>query len=168
MRHTLHFVTGAPGAGKSTTVQAFAAFGTEYVAFDIDWLADTASVVLGKSIYTDASTWEPYSLLWFTVLKMIVMNGKTPVFFTPNDPSDIEKVGLPDWCSGVEWLLLDCDDAVRRSRLGRRAQWTDDMIDEAVADARELRGWIGRKIATDQRPPNEVAAAVLAWLKETT
>jgi hypothetical protein len=40
----------------------------------------------------------------------LLTTGRIPVFFTPNDPQDIEQYGQPAWCSDINWLLLDCDD----------------------------------------------------------
>jgi broad-specificity NMP kinase len=60
MKYVLHIVTGAPGAGKSTTLAAFLRLKSEYVAFDIDWLAQPASRLAGKDILFDPSTWKPY------------------------------------------------------------------------------------------------------------
>jgi broad-specificity NMP kinase len=55
----LHVVTGAPGAGKSAAVAALLRRDTGYLVFDVDWLADAASVLANRSIYDDASTWPP-------------------------------------------------------------------------------------------------------------
>lgn len=101
--HTLFVVTGAPGAGKTTTAQALldSSLAPGYVYLDIDWLANSSSQLAGKSIYTEPSTWQPYGELWFDVLLALVRNGKQPVFFTPNSPADFDQPGLPAWCKKV-------------------------------------------------------------------
>lgn len=78
MKYPMYIVTGAPGAGKTTTLNAFLDLKTKYVAFDIDWFTEAASNLAGKDIHSDPSTWKPYGVLWFEVLHAIYKNGKTP------------------------------------------------------------------------------------------
>lgn len=164
--YPLYLVTGAPGSGKSTTIQAFLALRSPYLAFDIDWLAETASNLAAKDIYTDPSTWQPYAALWFAVLHGVYQNGQIPLFFSPNDPQDLARFGQPTWCRAIHWLLLDCDDQTRRARLQQRSDWTAAMIDEALVDAQVLRQAIPQQVDTGLLAPNAVALAILAWLAE--
>jgi len=166
MKYSLAIVTGAPGSGKSTTLNAFLDLHSPYIAFDIDWLAEAGSGLAGKDIYADSSTWKPYGLLWFEVLHAVYRNGQTPVFFTPNDPQDIEQYGQPDWCRDIKWLLLDCDDQTRRERLVHRSDWTEARIAEAIADAGALRQAIRLQVDTGLLSPKEVAAQILDWLEQ--
>lgn len=165
MTHRLFVVTGAPGSGKTATVEAFLRLRTPYLTFDIDWLGVAASNLAGRDIFLDRSAWAPYAALWFEVLHTAHLNGRVPVFFTPNDPNDFESHGLPEWCRGVEWLLLDCADEVRTRRLRARREWTDTMIEEAVEDSRALRAAIGTRIDTARQSPAQVADAILRWLR---
>ena len=167
MQHPLHIVTGAPGAGKSTALAAFLQLKSDYLAFDIDWLTVPASDLAGKDIIFDQSTWKPYGAVWFEVLHAIHRNGKISVFFAPTSPQDIEQHGRPAWCNGIAWLLLDCDDATRRSRLKQRPEWTDGMIEEAVDDARLLRQIVHLRIDTGLLAPHPVAQLICDWLQET-
>lgn len=165
MKHELFAVTGAPGSGKTTAAEAFIQLRTPYLAFDIDWLGTVASNLAGKDIFFDSSTWEPYGALWFEVLHSVYRNRRVPVFFTPGDPSDFERHGLPDWCGSVEWLLLDCDDDVRRFRLASRLGWTGDMVEDALEDARVLRQIVAHRLDTAQHTPPQVAKSILSWLE---
>jgi hypothetical protein len=165
--YTLHIVTGAPGAGKSTTLAAFLQLKSDYVAFDIDWLTVPASDLAGRDIIFDQSTWKPYGAVWFEVLHAIHKNGKIAVFFAPTSPYDIEQHGKPAWCDRISWLLLDCDDAIRWERLKQRPEWTDAMIGEAVDDAHVLRQTVRQKIDTGSVPPDAVAHMVRDWLQQT-
>ena len=88
MPSTLHIVTGAPGAGKSTALTAFLGLQSDYVAFDMDWLTVPGSDLAGKDIIFDQTTWKPYNALWFEVLHSIHKNGKIAVFFAPTSPQD--------------------------------------------------------------------------------
>ena len=116
----LLFVAGAPGSGKSTVVTKLLEKPSPFVVFDIDWLAEPASRLVGRDIRFAPETWEPYGELWFGVLHAVLQNGLTPVLFTPADPSDFAGKPLPAWCAGLRWLLLDCDDETRRARLQGR------------------------------------------------
>jgi energy-coupling factor transporter ATP-binding protein EcfA2 len=167
MKYSLYIVTGAPGSGKSTVLEAFLGLHSDYIAFDIDWLAEAASDLAAKDIYSDPSTWRPYSRLWFEILHAIDKNGRTPIFFTPNDPQDFEQYGQPAWCRDAKWLLLDCDDQTRRERLRQRLDWTEAMIAEAVADADMLRQAIHLHLDTGLLSPTESAAQILDWLEQS-
>jgi len=164
----LYIVTGAPGAGKSTAVAAFLRLATDYLAFDIDWLAAPASALAGKSIYTDPTTWTPYNTLWFDVLHTIYRNGKTPVLFAPLTPDDILTTGQPAWCQSITWLLLDCDDQTRRTRLAERPGWTAAVVTEALADAQQLRTSIQHHLDTGNLAPTVVATRIVEWLAQSS
>ena len=166
MKFPLYIVTGAPGSGKSTVLHAFLELRSPYLAFDIDWLAEAASALAEKDIYSDPSTWKPYGGLWFEILHAICKNDRTPVFFTPNDPQDLEQYGRPAWCSELKWLLLDCDDRIRRERLARRPAWTEAMIAEAQEDAQVLRQSVHMQVDTGVLPPIETAKSILKWLEQ--
>ncbi len=165
-KYVLHLVTGAPGAGKSTTVETLLRLKSPFVFFDIDWLAAPASALYGQDIRFAPESWEPYGELWFSLLHAIFRNNQIPVLFTPADPSDYAKKVLPDWCEGLEWLLLDCADNVRLERLQRRG-WQGKRLEEAFQDADVLRKMIARRVDTGMTP-DEVAEQVLTWLKETS
>jgi len=167
MKHTLHIVTGAPGSGKSTALEAFLRLKSDFIAFDIDWLTETASDLAGKDVIFDQSTWKPYNGVWFEVLYATHLNSKTAVFFAPTSTSDIVKHGKPAWCSDIEWLLLDCDDGIRYRRLKQRPEWTDAMIEEAVNDAIFLRQTVRLRIDTGTTPPDQVAHLIRDWLQRT-
>jgi hypothetical protein len=166
MKHDIYVVTGAPGAGKSTTIMAFLSLKSEYIAFDIDWLAVPAGTLANKNIFTDPSTWKPYAALWFEVIHSVHKNHKTPVFFSPNTPSDFEHHGMPDWCGDVNWLLLDCDDQIRSHRLAQRKEWDDEMIQDAISDAVELRNMVSNTHDTGTLTPEQVATEILNWLEK--
>lgn len=166
-KHVLYLVTGAPGAGKSTTVEALLTLESAFIFLDIDWLAAAASALYGQDIRFAPESWKPYGELWFSVLHTVYQNGRVPVLFTPGDPSDYEREELPSWCGRLEWLLLDCDDDTRLERLRRRG-WNEARVEEAFQDAAALRLMVSRCIDTGQLNPNEVAEQVLRWLSEVS
>lgn len=167
-QYTIYIVAGAPGSGKSTTLEAFICLHSAYVAFDIDWLTIPASDLARKDIIFDRSTWKAYNAVWFEILHAIHVNGKVPVLFAPLDVQDIQNYGQPAWCKAIKWLLLDCDDALRHTRLMQRRGWTEAMVAEAMEDAQFLRATIQRTIDTGTLPPQDVAMEVLRWLDEAS
>ena len=157
-------VTGAPGSGKSTTVEALLGIDHEFMVFDIDWLIEQGSDFLGRRIQDSPDRWKPWGHLWFEVLHSVVRNGQTPIFFCPNSIADFNTFGLPDWVSTVKWLLLNCDEADRRRRLEDRS-WSEVDIDDALKDAQELENLGLLTISTSQQTPVEVAEGVLHWAR---
>lgn len=167
MSATVYIVTGAPGAGKTTALEALLRCTNPYVAFDIDWLTIPASDLARSDIIFDPTIWPAYNAVWFEILHAMHMNGKVPIFFAPIDRQDLATYGQPAWCERVEWLLLDCDDVLRQRRLIRRVGWTTAMITEALTDAHALRTQVSNRIDTGVHTPDEVAKAILQWVERT-
>lgn len=166
MAHTLYLVTGAPGVGKSTTLAAFLHLHSRFLALDLDWFLDAASTLAGKEIRFAPTTWPAYHTLWVEILAAIDRNHRETILFAPISPQDITQYGQPYWCTRIEWLLLDCDDEVRRQRLSQRPDWTTQMIEEALHDARELRQSIEKRIDTGRHTPTQVAQRIHEWTEE--
>jgi len=167
MPSDLLIVTGAPGSGKSSTASALVQLGSPYAIFDIDWLADAAGELAGRSIYSDSTTWGPYRRLWHEILCSVARNDIQPIFFCPNTPSDLEGLGKAEWCNSISWLLLDCDERTRRERLDVRSDWSAERKMEAMKDARELRRLIDQTLDTSLLLPGEVARKVLGWAESS-
>lgn len=161
----LRVVSGAPGSGKTTLVEAMLQIEHEFMVFDIDWLIEHGSDLIGKRIQEAPEAWQPWSQLWFEVLHSVIRNGGAPIFFCPNSPADFARFGVPDWCEEVHWLLLDCPDEERIKRLNWRG-WADTDIDAANVDATELRAQILITI-TSNIEPAALAQQVINWAVET-
>lgn len=164
--HTLYFVAGAPGSGKTTVVERLLERRSAFIFFDIDWLADSASGLVGRDIRFAPEAWPAYGEVWFSVLQAVFANNLTPVLFTPADPSDFAVQALPAWCAGITWLLLDCDDQTRVARLQQRVAWDEKRVEEALQDARALRASVAKRVDTGSQSPEDVASAVLEWLSK--
>jgi energy-coupling factor transporter ATP-binding protein EcfA2 len=164
---TIYLVTGAPGSGKSTALAAFLRLNSGYVAFDIDWLTLTASNLAGRDVIFDESTSLPYRFLWFDILRCVCRNQRQPILFSPLDPRQTADIGQLDWHPAIRWLLLDCNDNVRRERLGLRGDWTQRMVDDALDDATYLRRVVPTRIDTGTHSAPEIATMILAWVRQS-
>jgi hypothetical protein len=162
-RAPLVFVTGAPGAGKSAVAEALLGYSLEALIFDLDWLTASVSALVGQPIVAARHLWPHYNRLWLAIARMIARNRRPVVLFTPWDRGDLAALPAIDWADTIAWCLLDCDDETRVARLQAR-RWTRDMIDEAVADGRALRGQIDFVVDTSRTMPGEAAARVYRWL----
>jgi chloramphenicol 3-O-phosphotransferase len=163
----IYIVTGAPGAGKSTTLAAFLRLNSGYIAFDMDWLATPASHLADKDIRFEQATWQPYNALWFEILRAIQLNHTVPVLFAPLDERDIRAHEAPVWWTAIHWCLLDCSDTIRRQRLTQRHGWTAAMVEDAISDAHFLRTTIRHRIDTGTSAPDEVARRIAQWVQCT-
>ncbi len=162
MSYSLFVVTGAPGSGKSTAVEALLRLEHKFTVFDIDWLIDQGSELIGQPLQEAPNSWQAWAHLWFEVLHGVLRNGDQPVFFCPNSRADFEAFGLPAWCDQVNWLLLDCGDIERRSRLEQRG-WSGKAISAAIVDAQELREEGFVTIDTSKSTKAQVADGILRW-----
>ncbi len=158
----LWVVTGAPGAGKSVIAEALLAYPSEALIFDIDWLTLPVSALVGQSIVEARPLWPAYNRLWFAILEMVASNRRPAIFFSPLDPADVATASAMTRFDAVHWCLLVCDDATRAARLGARG-WTEAMIEDALEDARTLRGQLDLVIDTSRTTPDEAAAEVYRW-----
>jgi broad-specificity NMP kinase len=158
----LSIITGAPGSGKTSALAAFLDLQASFIAVDMDWLIDSASALVGRDIHFEASAWPAYNALWFEVLHCIARNGHTPVLFGPIAPADL-PAAMPPWCDAVSWLLLDCTDEIRISRLRARG-WPAGRVQEAIRDAADLRTAVDDVVRTDEQSAGKTASAIAAWL----
>jgi hypothetical protein len=153
----LFVVTGAPGAGKSTVVPELVRLSPgNLVVMDMDELLDDDGRLLGISIAspTAAPIWPAYNALWLRITELIRRSGIPVLLLSPLLPTE-----LPEG----RWLHLDCPDAVRRKRLAARG-WLQDQIDDALADAAELRKHVPRSVRGDLSPEH-VARSILDWIR---
>ncbi|MFD4632501.1 hypothetical protein ACFVYR_30115 [Streptomyces sp. NPDC058284] len=160
----LHVVTGAPGAGKSTLLRPLQAY--PFGTVDFDELPDPDGNLLGIDITSPSASpvWPAYNKLWVKIATMMLRSGGPVLVLSPLTPDEwasaaADTVDPPR----VSWARLDCADADRRARLAARG-WGHEEIEDAIKDAEELRGVVGRDFTTTGRSPAEAAAAVAAWV----
>ncbi|HZX05974.1 AAA family ATPase [Kribbella sp.] len=153
----LFVVTGAPGSGKTTVVPELVRLSPgNMVVMDMDELLDDDGRLLGISIAspTAAPIWPAYNALWLRITELIRRSGIPVLLLTPGLPAE-----LPEG----RWLHLDCPDAVRRKRLAARG-WPEEQIDEALADAAEMRKYVPRSVLSDVNP-ERCAKGILDWVR---
>jgi hypothetical protein len=126
------------------------------VVMDMDELLDDNGRLLGLDITspTAAPIWPAYNALWLRITELIRRSGLPVLLLSPAFPAE-----LPEG----RWLHLDCPDAVRRKRLAGRG-WLPVQIEEALADAAELRKYVPRSVRSDVSP-ERVARNILDWIR---
>ncbi|MFG1624008.1 AAA family ATPase [Kribbella sp. NPDC049227] len=153
----LFVVTGAPGAGKTTVVPELVRLSPgNMVVMDMDELLDDHGRLLGINIAspTAAPIWPAYNALWLRITELIRRSGIPVLLLSPLLPAE-----LPEG----RWLHLDCSEAVRRKRLAGRG-WSEAQIEEALADAAEIRKHVPRSVRGDVSPERS-ARSILDWIR---
>ncbi|MDT0267474.1 hypothetical protein RM844_14375 [Streptomyces sp. DSM 44915] len=160
-------MTGAPGSGKSTLLPHLVKY--PFAAVDFDELLEPDGSVLGEKIASAAAShrWPAYNRLWVRIIAMMLRADRPVLVLCPLTPEEWARAaagvaGLPP----VAWARLDCDDADRRARLAARG-WDGGRVEDALADARELRRVISREFTTSGRAAPDVAAELSAWVGDS-
>lgn len=142
-------VLGAPGSGKSAVRPVLAALLKGHAVIDWDALIDAAGELAGTPVRSSPRTWPAYRDL---VRAMVAALEPLPVVLL--------SVCTPDELKGwpiQNWLLLDCEDSVRRARLRYRQA---SEVEDAIEDANEYRHLRITTIDTTHKTLDEVAAAI--------
>ena len=150
-------VTGAPASGKSTVVPELVRLSPgNLVVMDMDEILDDNGRLLGINITspTGAPIWPAYNALWLRITELIRRSGIPVLLLSPLLPTE-----LPEG----RWLHLDCPDSVRRKRLADRG-YSDAEIEEALADAAEIRKHVPRSVRGDTTP-ERTAKSILDWIR---
>lgn len=162
MANKAYIVTGAPSAGKTSTIDELLKLDNQgAVILDIDWLMKPASQLAGKDVVTHQETWKPFRQLWSDLIGKLLANHLDVVFFANINKQDVAALNSAP-LSQATWLLLDCSDEVRRARhTGRYG--SEEGIEDNLEDARKLRAEVSTVIHTGELSPAQVAAKVQEW-----
>ncbi|MGH3489768.1 MAG: AAA family ATPase [Actinopolymorphaceae bacterium] len=156
-------VVGAPGVGKTTLLPELVRLGHGVVAMDKDELFEDGAL-LGLPI-TDPEAgpplWPAYNRMWDRIIRMIRRAGH-PVLLLSGTPSPGDATPDRDDDGPIHWVLLDCADQLRLSRLRARG-WPSEWIDDAMSDATQSRGQFPTVIRTDDMDTEQIARQILAW-----
>lgn len=140
-------ILGAPGSGKSTVAGPLAQLLPGYIVIDWDAFMKPASELAGRDVPRSPTTWPAYGRLVRSVVDTI---GTAPVVLlgvcTPDE--------LANW-SIDRWVLLDCGDDERRTRLANRFDASE--IADALDDARRYRSLGFPAVDSTGRPVDWVA-----------
>jgi broad-specificity NMP kinase len=152
----LFMVLGAPGSGKSTIVPELVTQLDDFVVLDWDALMVPASQLASVDVWSSPETWPAYTELIRSVCEAV----------SPR-PTVLLGVSTPDEVAGwpiAEWILLDCEDAERRSRLESRGE-SESEIGEALEDAAAHRLLGFRPIDTSGCTATEVAGRLSSLVR---
>ncbi len=163
----IFIVTGAPGAGKTTALEALLQLRDQsFVALDIDWLIAAASELAGQDVVFHPPSWRPFRRVWFELLQAILRNHQTPVLFAHINHQDVAELMLPKNII-VRWALLDCSDEARRARVAGRPRMTEAHVRDALKDAVNLRGEQHDLVVdTTELSPAKVAQQLKQWVEQ--
>lgn len=163
MHAPLYMVTGAPGVGKTTLVPALVRLGRGIVVMDQDELLEDGALIGVPIADLDAAPiWPAYNRMWQRIIDMVRRAGH-PVILLSTPPSPADLAASRDSDGAVHWILLDCDDQLRLTRL-REREWSQEWIDDAMADAAQSREFIPTVITTDDENTEQIARRILAWV----
>jgi hypothetical protein len=146
----IHYVLAAPGGGKSTVAPHLRELLPRSVVLDWDAFMGPAQALAGVAIRQAPQTWAGYQRLVRTIVDQVwPVNTVLLGVCTPQQ--------LSDWPNG-EWLLLDCADDERRTRLAPRGNPAE--TEEAVVDAAWYRSLGLPALDSTDLEPREVAKAI--------
>ena len=118
----------------------------------VDWdsLIDVAGGLAGTDVRSSPRTWPAYRDLVRAVVA--ALDPLPIVLFTVCTPDELNGWPID------KWLLLDCDDSVRRTRLRNRPA---AEVQDALDDAAEYRRLGMTTIDTTNKSLDEVVAAIM-------
>lgn len=159
---TVVALCGAPGAGKSTLHPHLVRTAAPTVVIDLDELLEDGQL-LGVPIAGPAGepAWPAYDRMWERIMSMVTRAGHSVLVLCPI-PSESALREPAGRVTG--WVLLDCPDDARRSRLEARG-WEREAIEDAIADAELGRQMVSRTVCWAGEAPVELSRRVLAEVR---
>jgi hypothetical protein len=158
----LFIVTGASGSGKTAVLAPLARrLRGRCVTFDADLLMDAAGALSGGQ----PINWPAFRDAWLAVAHGVAHSGMPTVLLGPFIPGHLQELPARRWTGDIGWLVLDCPDELRRTRISARPPWRSRDVEEQVEFGRWLRRNIADRIDTSSGTPEDTAAAVAAWVE---
>jgi hypothetical protein len=157
----LFVVTGASGSGKTTVLAPLARrLQGRCVTFDADLLMDAAGALsAGQPV-----NWPAFRDVWLAVAHGVAQSGLPTVLLGPFIPGHLQDLPARRWIGDIHFLVLDCPDDLRRTRISARPPWRRRDTEEQVEFGRWLRRNIADRIDTSSGNPEGTAAAIAAWI----
>jgi predicted ABC-type ATPase len=157
----LFIVTGASGSGKTAVLAPLARrLQGRCVTFDADLIMDAAGALSGGQ----PVNWPAFRDAWLAVAHGVAQSGMPTVLLGPFIPGHLQDLPARRWTGDIHFLVLDCPDELRRTRISARPAWRSRDIEEQVEFGRWLRRNIDDRIDTSSGTPEDTAAAVAAWV----
>jgi chloramphenicol 3-O-phosphotransferase len=157
----LFVVTGASGSGKTAIAVPLARLLTDScVTFDVDLLLDSAGAIAeGRPIQ-----WSAFRDAWVAVTHGAAQSGRPTVLLGPLIPEHLQDLPARRWIGDIHFVLLDCPDEVRRTRLTNRPPWRGRDMAEQCAFGQWLRRNIADSVDTSAGTPEQTARTVADWI----
>jgi hypothetical protein len=155
-------VAGASASGKTTIFPLLARrLARECIVFDADWLIDP----LGGDVAT--LDWDLLRNLWIHVAHGVAQNGLPTLLLGGLLPEQLEALNARRWVRSLHFLLLDCDDDIRRTRIDARPAGRTHDVERQVAFAQYLRPRFPTIVDTSSGNVDDTADQVAAWARTT-
>ena len=156
---------GAPGSGKSTIHPYLVRAAAPMVVIDLDELLEDGQL-LGVRIAGSAG--EPvrpaYDRMWERIISMVTRAGHCVLVLCPiPSASALREPGGRI----AQWILLDCPDDIRRSRLRARG-WSSESIADAIEGASLDRQMVPDVVCWAGEAPGELSGRVLERVSRHT
>jgi adenylate kinase family enzyme len=145
IRLPLFILTGASGAGKTTTCLALAAQAKEFVLMESD-------ILWRDEFNQPANDYRDYRETWLRVCKNISQAGKPVILCGAGVPAQFEQCIERRYFSHVHYLALICEDEMLASRLRNRPAWRGSSVDEYIEEHLRFNRWL-RENAQSTEPP---------------
>lgn len=157
----LFVVTGASGSGKTAVLAPLARrLAGRCLTFDADLLMDAATALSGGQ----PVDWPAFRGAWLAIAHGAAQSGLPTVLLGPFIPGHLAELPARRWIADIRFIVLDCPDELRRSRISARPPWRSRDLGEQVEFGQWLRRNIADRIDTSQGTPDDAAAAITAWI----
>jgi hypothetical protein len=144
-RLPLFVLTGASGAGKTTTCLALAAKAKDFVVMESD--------ILWRDEFNQPATdYRNYRETWLRVCKNISQIGRPVILCGAGVPAQFERCVERRYFSVIHYLALVCADEVLTSRLRNRPAWRGTSTDEYVKEHVAFNHWLRNNASTTEPP----------------
>jgi hypothetical protein len=135
VRLPLFVVTGASGAGKTSTALRLAALVQDYVCIDAD-------ILWRPEFDTPADGYRAFRNLSLRVAKTISQAGRPVILLEGGIPEQFETCPERRYFSTLHYLALVCDDAVLVRRLTARPRWRRSATASSIERERSFNAWL--------------------------
>lgn len=145
VRQPLFVLTGASGAGKTTTGLALSPQLSEAVVLEGDTLWDPA-------FDTPKDNYRRYREICLRLAKNIGQSGRPVVLVGTAIPEQFEDLPERRYFSTIHYLALVCDHHILAARLQRRPAWRAASSPEFIEKMLDFNSWL-KENASSNIPP---------------